>query len=847
MFTPTISSQNQPAVGPAVRLWRATLVALILAVLVAAAAFYGCAKVSLPKVDGSIKTAGLSAPVTVLRDARGVPHITAATPEDLFFAQGYVTAQDRLWQMDMTRRYAAGELAEVLGDSMVSHDRRQRILGLRHMAEAAVGQLSPRDRTFGEAYARGVNTYIESHPHSLPIEFRILGYSPRPWTPTDSFLIGANMAEMLNLDPYFEDILRREKITARVGPELAADLYVNSSWRDRPPSAEAATDLENGTPSNDEDDDQEDQFEPRTRVRKGISGQWPVVSGIPNDHELGEVDRPRWRDASATPDAGATEDLLVPGSNNWVVSGAHTVSGKPLLSNDMHLGHQIPNVWYEAHLTSGSLDIAGVTLPGMPCIIVGHNQRVAWGFTNLGPAVIDLYIETFNSQGQYQAPDGWHDPEHRTETIKVKHGTDITLDVVSTRHGPIVTPLIDGETRQLALKWVAQDPVSLQIPFYDLDAAQNWGQFRSACAHFGGPAQNVVYADVDGNVGYQATGFIPTRAAGDGTVPVPGNDNAHEWTGYIPFEKLPSVYDPPSGIIATANGRITPDGYPYLISNEWGAAYRTERIYRVLSSERKFSPDDMLALETDIYSDFDRFCAERFTYAIDHAPNPSARAREAAELMRNWDGRMTTDSAVPTIVTAARHQLMRLLLEPKLGPGSVSTGLMGAIGYDSYHWFMSEVWLEEVLLHQPSRWLPQGFANYDDLLSAAVEQGIKDAPPKLAKWRWGSQSKVEVEHPIFGGIPLLRGWTGRIREQSGSGNTVKQVGTHFGPSERMTVDLSDLDGSTLNIVTGQSGNIFSPHLMDQWKAWYDGTTFSLAFTPAAVQRAARHRLRLEPK
>jgi penicillin G amidase len=842
MVTPTLSSSSQQTSGRLLRVLRGFLVLVAGLAIAAAAAFYFSVRASLPKIDGSITVPGLSAPVTVVRDAQGVPHIKAATLDDLFFAQGYVTAQDRLWQMDITRRYAAGDLAEVLGASMVAHDRQQRILGLRHLAEAAAPQLDPRDRAFLQAYARGVNAYIDSHSHSLPIEFRILGYSPRPWTLVDSFLIGGNMAQMLNLET-LPDALAREEIAAKVGPELAADLYVNSSWRDHPPSANVGADLENGTPSKDEDDndDNEDDFEPRRQVLSTPPFRLDFLGAPPSSLPLAKYGF--GSDESQTPDL----DRLVPGSNNWVVSGAHTDSGKPLLSNDMHLGHQVPNVWYEAHLTSGNFDVAGVTLPGLPYVIVGHNQRIAWGFTNLGPAVSDLYVESFNPQGQYRAPDGWHEAEHRREIIKVKHGADVTLNVVSTRHGPIITPMIKGETRQIALKWVIQDPQALQVPFYDVDQAQNWEQFRSAFSRFGAPGQNVVYADVDGHIGYQTTGMIPIRASGDGTVPVSGDDNSHEWTGYVPYDKLPSLYDPPSGIIATANGRITPEGYPYLISNEWGSPYRTERIYRVLSSERKFSPEDMLELQTDIYSDFDRFCAERFTYAIDHAQNPSPRAREAAELMRNWDGRITIDSPVPTIVKAAREHLMRLLLEPKLGPGNAGTTEIGNLTYGSYRWFMSKVWLEDVLLHQPARWLPQGFPSYDDLLAKAVDQAIQDAPKKLTNWRWGSVSKVDVEHPIFAHIPVLRHWAGPgIKPQSGNGSTVKQVGLHFGPSERMTVDFSNLDGSTLNIVMGESENIFSQNFMDQWKAWYEGTTFPLAFTPAAVDKAARHRLTLEP-
>ena len=340
----------------------------------------------------------------------------------------------------------------------------------------------------------------------------------------------------------------------------------------------------------------------------------------------------------------ATEDSLHPGSNNWVVSGAHTASGKPLLSNDMHLDLHIPNVWYEAHLTAGDFDVAGVTLPGVPFVISGHNRYIAWGFTNLGPNVEDLYIEKFNDKGEYLTPQGWLQPERRKEIIRVKGRPEVNVDVEVTRHGPIISDIIPGEKRKLALKWIIYDPQAWRAPFFAVDSAKNWQEFRAAFSQFGSPGQNVVYADVDGHIGYQATGMIPIRAAGDGSVPVPGDDNSHEWIGYVPYDKLPSVYDPASGIIATANGRVTPDGYPYTLSIEWASPYRTERIYKLLNANKKLTPPDMLAIQTDIVSAFDRFCAERFVYAVDHTSNSvSARQdgrRPDAELGRHHEPRL---------------------------------------------------------------------------------------------------------------------------------------------------------------------------------------------------------------
>jgi penicillin G amidase len=828
--------------NPALRFLYYAVCLLLVAIIAVIWWLYWIARSPLPQLDGSVAVPGLSAKVRVIRDGHGVPTIEASTLEDLFFAQGYVTAQDRLWQMDMMRRAAAGELSEVIGEATVKMDREERILGLRLAAESAEKNIPAKDRPYFDAYARGVNAFLESHRDRLSLEFRLMKYQPRPWTVTDSLLVGARMVQDLN---HYSNppALTREKILAKLGPELTADLYVNSSWRDRPPTEVRRIDDEPAAKSKDDDDDEDEEVQPE--------GSGRLISSAHSN-------RVQSFSASTSEEAYSFR----PGSNDWVVSGQHTVSGKPLLSNDMHLDHQMPNLWFEAHLKSGNFDVAGVTLPGVPFVIVGHNQRIGWGFTNVGPTVEDDFIEEFNPQGQYKTPAGWVEAQRRSETIHVKGKPDVTLDVVSTRHGPIITELLPGETRKIALRWTLQDGEGLV--FFDVNTAQNWDEFRKAFSNFVAPGQNVMYGDIDGHIGYQATGRVPIRAAGDGSLPVSGSDDAHEWKGWIPFDEMPRVYDPPNGILATANGRISPNGYKYSISTEWDAPWRTDRIYRVLESGKRFAPADMLALQMDVSSTYDRFCADKFVYAADHAPNASSRAKQAAEILRDWDGRMSADSAAPTIETKARQELVRLLLEPKLGVAQDGAKL-ATLNWTSYHWAMSSVWLENVLTKQPARWLPAGYSDYGSLLTAAVENSLQTtklvnnnsatsspkvsfAPADLNQWTWGKNYPVDINHLVLSQLPLIGRFTGPgLHPLSGNNYTVKAVGREFGPSERLTWNFANFDESTLNLVTGESGIFLSPYYMDQWTAWYGGSTFAFPFSKAAVEQHRAHELTLLPR
>jgi penicillin amidase len=774
---------------------------------------------ALPALDGDVHLAGLSAPVTVRRDAHGVPHIEAATEDDLLTAQGYVTAQDRLWQMDSLRRNATGELAEVLGPSLVAHDRAQRVLQFRNTAQRVYANLSAEDRARFEAYARGVNLYIAQHQNSLPPEFRLLHYKPQPWHGVDSVVIGLMMVDML--DSHWYAKLAREHVAAKLKSEkLESDLYPVGSWRDHPPTgvridlSQPHPELTQPTGEDDDDDRSRASVRPLEDPRASLA-----LPGLPSC------------------------DDCAAGSNNWVIAGRHTASGKPLLSNDMHLPLTEPNIWYMADLKADGANsapgfhAAGVTLPGVPFVIAGHNEHVAWGFTALYADVQDLYLEKLDGRGNYQDIDGsWKPLMVDHEVIKVRAGRDVTMDLKLTAHGPLLNPILKKEKQPIALKWTLYDPSLNGLPLYQMNVASNWTEFSAALANWCWPTQNVVYSDDQGHVAYHAIGKTPIRPAGLASVPI--QDAVHEWQSYIPFDAMPNAFDPPSGFLATANSRVTTADSPYPLSLEWVDPYRIERIYESLDGRDQLKPADLLAVQTDVYSEVDQELGHRFAYAIDHTPGVDERLRKAADLMRSWDGKVTKDSAAASIVIQARYAFWPLILKPKLGENAAY-----------YSWSESNFAEEEIIVHSNSEWLPASYKNWDALLTDAVRRGMKKngTPADVSRWNYGSWHEVDIEHPLARFLPLVGRVAGTGEQPlSGDTTTVKQVGRAFGPSQRFTMDWSNVDGSTENIVLGESGNPYSPYFRDQWNDYYNGTTFAMPFTPAAVAAATRHTLRLLP-
>jgi penicillin amidase len=765
------------------------------------------ARVCLPVLDGVIPVPGLAAPVQILRDARGVPHIRAQSIADALFAQGYTTAQDRLWQMDLSRRRAEGELSEIFGDRTLNLDVESRTLGLPKLAEGALADLSPEDRDLLSAYTRGVNAFIESHRDRLPLEFALLRYQPKPWRDFDSVAVALNLATALS-QSWGSDLMR-EHVTAKLGKGLAADVFPDHSPLDVPVAAESSI-ADCGLPIADF------RFSNFVFRLTDDAGGF-VQSQITNRQ---------------SPIAGL-------GSNNWVLSGAHTRSGKPLLASDPHLGYSVPSVWYMVHLKAPGLDVTGVSMPGLPLVILGHNEHIAWGATNTAPDVQDLFIEAFDPHqpGKYLHNGQWVDAEVRDEVVKVRGRPDYHFTVTVTRHGPIVSH--DGR-RDLALEWTLLLPHAVRLPFLPIDQAGNWQEFTAALRDFKVPMQNFVYADDQGDIGFYAAGLVPIRKHGDGSVPVPGSNDDYDWTGFIPFDALPHAFNPPGGIIATANGRIVPDDYPYFITARWEAPFRTARIFQLLRARRDFAVPDMLRIQTDILSLEDQWLARQLLAAAAQQPPTSPDARFALETVKRWDGEARADSVATLVLEATRGALRQRVLVPKLG-----ANLTG------YRWAMSTVFLQNAMAQNLARWLPPGDADFNVTLMKSLNDAVGRIPALVhshdhAAWKWGDVIPLTFHHPLDA-VPLLGRWldVGPF-PQAGTGTTVKQTTTRLGPSMRMVVDFSDLDQSVQNITLGESGQVSSSYYRDQFSAWYNGTSFPMLFRDAAVEKGAVHRLRLEP-
>jgi penicillin amidase len=720
--------------------------------LLGLAAIYWIAYRPLPQTTGEIQ-APVSGPASIQRDALGVPHIAAATWEDAVFLQGFVTAQDRLWQMDVLRRLAAGELSEVLGKVTLELDRDALHLRMRRRAEEYALGLPPADRAVYEAYARGVNYFIETHRGRLPVEFTLLRYSPRPWTVADGVLCGLQMYR--NLTTTWREELQKMKMRAAGDPAKVDSLFT-------------------------------------TRI--GTEYQ--------------------------------------PGSNAWAISGRHTASGKPILANDPHLEFSIPSTWHQVHLQAPGLNVIGVSLPGVPCVIIGHNQRIAWGVTNLGFDVEDLYAEKLDPQtGRYLFRGQWEQARRESQPIPMKGQAPVQFEQWVTGHGPVI--LSEGG-QSYALRWAAAEPGAYQFPFLDINRAREWREFRAALSRFPGPGQNFVYADVDGNIGYQATGKLPIRANYSGDTPADGSSGDSEWQGFIPFDQLPSFYNPSRGWIITANQNPFPENYPYRVDGDFAPPYRSLEIRSLLTRRDGWKPAEMLDVEKDVYSAFAHSLARAVVTAFDQARPARPDLQNAIALLRSWNGQMEKQTPAPLLITLVYRELRKMVVNAAW-PGQDA---------DLYSMQMAPAVVEKILESKASGWFQEPNQALLSALAAGLETGKRIQGDDLNRWDYGKYNELTIRHPVGDQLPLLRNYfnVGPM-EMSGSSTTIKQTTARLGPSMRFIADLSDWDQSLNNITIGESGQILSRHYKDQWDAYYGARSFRMQFG----QVEAKETLTVVPK
>ena len=772
-----------------------------------------------------VRLAGLKGVVSVRRDERGIPYIEAADEMDLYFAQGYVTASDRLWQMDLMRRTARGELSEIFGRPTLEDDKRRRSYGFAQVAEASAAQADPRSRAVMEAYARGVNAYIDSlDDKSLPLEFQILGFRPRHWTTADSSAVGKNFAEALSTT-WMLDVARA--LFADLPADKAAALFPETSPLDLPVVGSDKADRKSAPPA---------------RTRSALP---PATHAAELLDELASAQETLERTRARV--GLHAEELAA--SNNWVVGGKRTATGKPLLANDPHLAPTAPSIWYMVHLSAPGLRVAGVTAAGAPGVIIGHNERIAWGLTNLGPDVQDVYREKFDPANprRYMTPAGWRDAEVRREEIKVRKSPAsaetevVTHEVPVTRHGPVV---LQRGGDAYALRWTALSPTATEFTaFYKLNRARNWKEFQEALKDYGGATQNFVYADVDGHIGYYGAGQIPIRSSGDGSLPYDGSKDEGEWKGFIPFAELPHLYDPPSGIIVTANNRVVGTSYPHFLTHAWAPPTRARRIYDLLAAKQKLTADDFRAVQGDAYTisgaTFAREVAKVARAAGLDAKDEKWRA--TIQLFESWDGQLTPEARAPRLATEMAAVFRRHIM----------VGALGAERAREYRWPTSANLFDRLIQERPAEWLPKEFKTYADLLDAAHKETRDSLAKSLGadetKWTWGARLPVSFSHPLASMPNVGAPFKVAPFPQRGGGGAFAAPNVGAGVSMRLIADASDWDKTQQGIALGISGDPRSPHWQDQLSDWRASTPRAFPFTAAAVARAARPVLTLEPK
>jgi len=812
---------------------------------------------SFPQVEGELTLPGLDAPVDIYRDSMGVPYIYASTLHDLFMAQGYVHAQERFWQMDFWRHVGAGRLSEMFGKGQLDTDKFLRTLGWEKTSQEEWEALSDESKSILEAYTEGVNAYLEGRSGTeISLEYGVLKvlnshYTPAPWTPVNSLTWGKAMAWDLRGNMGSE--IQRAILLKSLTPEQVDEL-----------------------------------FPPYPKDHPVIVPTIGENVSAPSSDDIEAAALPALPALEEVADTFAALDVLLGpvgegiGSNSWAVAGSRTDTGMPYLANDPHLGSQMPSIWFQMNLFCEPVSdacpyqVGGFSFAGVPGIIIGHNDHVAWGFTNVGPDVMDLYIEKVNPENpnQYEYKGEWLDFDTRTETIDLGNGKTEEITIRETVHGPVISdvygPLKDEDLEKgkepfreqagidlpenyvIALKWTALEPGSVFEAIWGFDKASNWEEFREAAKSFYVPAQNLLYADTEGNIGYQMPGKVPIRAKGDGRYPVPGWTGEYDWTGYIPFEELPYVFNPQSGYIVTANNQVPPWDYPYLVTTDWAYGYRAQRIVDMILAAS--GPIDISYIQT-MQGDDKNLNAETLVPVLLQVHLDDPALVEVRNILKGWDYQQTMDSPEAALFEVFWKNLLLDTFSDDLpedylpSNGSRWYEVMRSLVQEPHNAFWDDKETKDIV------------ETRDDIFARAFEDAVKEIRKELGKdpaqWRWGALHTVTFENQTLGksGIPPIENLFNRGPfETSGGSSIVNATGwsatkgykVNWLPSMRMIVDLSDLNQSLTVHTTGESGHAGHPHYIDMANLWRNIEYYPMYWNEGDVTTNAESHLRLTP-
>nr|WP_284705878.1 penicillin acylase family protein [Lysinibacillus sp. OL1_EC] len=731
---------------------------------------------SKPVIDGELAVTILDQDVTVTRDEKGVPHIFAKTDADLYRAQGYVQAQDRLFQMDLARRQASGRLSEIIGEATINTDKHFRTFSLRNAAEKSLAAYDDESKQVLEWYAEGVNAFIAQAKESntLSYEFALLDYEPEEWTVVDSLTIGKYMA--YDLGGNWNTLAFRHWALQNFDEDKAKELFIKY-----PENASAI-------------------IEANIQNPVAVAGQFSAEM-LPNEFN---------------------------GSNNWVVSGDKTKSGTPILADDPHLGLSTPSIWYQMHLQSPQQNVSGVIFAGIPGIILGHNDEIAWGVTNVGPDVQDLYIEIPNPDNptQFRYDGKWEQAEVRDESIKVKDGDTVDFEVVVTRHGPIMTDLAFKDTEptaQFSMQWTALQPTAELRAVLGFNKAKTWGDFEKALEDFKAPAQNFVFASKDGTIAYKANGQIPIRKQGEGQLPVPGDSSDYGWEGFIPWDELPTLVNPKEGFIATANNQVIGEDYPYHITDFWAQPYRFERIKEVLEENDAITVDDMMALQMDQHNLYAReFLPDLLTSIKEKDQN--GKYADIMAMLEKWDMVDAKESGAPLVFHTLMIKLQEVLFKDQMPED------MYGIMYGKFN--ITDQLLRTAYSGEKSIWIEEQ-GGIDETVYKAFELTIAQLEDQFgknsSKWQWGDYHQLTFDHTLGSASPILAAYFNAKKVPIGGSKVTVQAADNdlagnvdHGASWRFVVDVGDLSSAYHIVGPGQSGHVKSDWYQDQVLDWANG-------------------------